>query len=497
MPAKEIIYDRLGSFDLGMNSGVDPLKLKPSQMAYALNGTVRGDFFRTRPANRQITLTFISSIGYSAIQCQANFQTGLYQGACYYVPDSQLGGSTLAEGGNGTIVLAIAGNLFQITPDPIGGATVAQINGLATDISPPGAPTGLSAVGGSSQVSLSWTAVSGSGITYQVYRGAASGGPYSPIGSPVSVTSYTDNSVSNGTAYYYVVAAINSSESGNYSNQATATPALSVPGPFSWISATAGNLEIQLSWGASVGAATYSVYMGTMAGQEIGTAIVTGLTSPTYLKTGLTNGTQYFFTVKAINTSGSTFAASPAEISATPTSATITPPVQSTPTFTGGSNPGYTQLNWATVTGALTYSVYRGTTSGGESGTAIATGITTNYYVDETPAAGSTYYYTIKAVGTTSTSASSNEWGVTFGANIASGTTYTAESYVNLTIAASQAYVVQLNGGSTFWTTTNGAIYSYASGYIPPANTWTTLQVQGPANQSCADVVCTVTVINS
>jgi len=55
------LYQRLDSFDGGMNSGVDPLKVKINQSVYCTNGTFRGDFFKTRPNFRNIPLTFIST----------------------------------------------------------------------------------------------------------------------------------------------------------------------------------------------------------------------------------------------------------------------------------------------------------------------------------------------------------------------------------------------------------------------------------------------------
>ena len=55
------LYQRLDSFDGGMNSGVDPLKVKVNQSVYCTNGTFRGDFFKTRPNFRNIPLTFIAT----------------------------------------------------------------------------------------------------------------------------------------------------------------------------------------------------------------------------------------------------------------------------------------------------------------------------------------------------------------------------------------------------------------------------------------------------
>lgn len=66
----------------------------------------------------------------------------------------------------------------------------------------------------------------------------------------------------------------------------------------------------------------------------------------------------------------------------------------------------------ATITG---YSVLRGTTSGGESSTPIATGITTTSYLDTTAVSGTTYYYEITATNSANlTSGPSNEMSIDF-----------------------------------------------------------------------------------
>jgi hypothetical protein len=86
------------------------------------------------------------------------------------------------------------------------------------------APTNLKATAGSSQVALSWTAVAGA-AGYNVERSTTSGGPYTTIATNEAGTSYTDSTVTNGTTYYYVVTAIDSSKdvSAN-SNEVSATP---------------------------------------------------------------------------------------------------------------------------------------------------------------------------------------------------------------------------------------------------------------------------------
>ena len=54
-------------------------------------------------------------------------------------------------------------------------------------------------------------------------------------------------------------------------------------------------------------------------------------------------------------------------------------------------------LSWSAASGAVSYSLYRGTTAGGESTTPIATGVTTPSYVDTPPTSG-TYFYEVTAV---------------------------------------------------------------------------------------------------
>ncbi|MCR8635735.1 fibronectin type III domain-containing protein [Paenibacillus radicis (ex Xue et al. 2023)] len=91
-------------------------------------------------------------------------------------------------------------------------------------------PTNLIATAGNSQVTLTWTAITGS-TGYNIKRSTTPGGPYSTIASNVTGTTYTDANVTNGTKYYYVVTAVGTGgESGN-SNEASATPQGTVTPP--------------------------------------------------------------------------------------------------------------------------------------------------------------------------------------------------------------------------------------------------------------------------
>ena len=101
-----------------------------------------------------------------------------------------------------------------------GGGTGGGGGGSTTTIPP--APTGFTATAGDKQVALTWSASSGA-TSYHVKRGTVSGGPYTQVGAPTTV-SYTDSGLTDGTPYFYVVTALNSAgESGN-SSEVSATP---------------------------------------------------------------------------------------------------------------------------------------------------------------------------------------------------------------------------------------------------------------------------------
>src|SRR6185437_15566816 len=118
---------------------------------------------------------------------------------------------------------------------------------------PPAAPTGVTATPGDAQVSLSWTASSGA-TSYSVKRGTVTGGPYTPVSPPnLSLTTYTDTGLTNGTQYFYVVTASNAAGESPNSTEVNATPTAPPlpPAAPSGVTATPGNAQVSLSWTAS------------------------------------------------------------------------------------------------------------------------------------------------------------------------------------------------------------------------------------------------------
>jgi hypothetical protein len=88
----------------------------------------------------------------------------------------------------------------------------------------PGAPASLSAAAKSNaEIDLSWTAAGGTVTGYNILRGTSAGGESAtPLATAGTETTYADTTVTQGTTYYYKVAAANGAGQGPLSNEASA-----------------------------------------------------------------------------------------------------------------------------------------------------------------------------------------------------------------------------------------------------------------------------------
>jgi len=163
----------------------------------------------------------------------------------------------------------------------------------------PAAPTNLTATPGNAVVTLTWTASAGA-TGYNVKRATSNGGPYTQLAAPSS-NAYTDSSVTNGTTYYYVVSAINSTGESANSAQVSATPSAPPPAPTN-LTATAGDTQVSLTWSASSGATSYNVKRSGTSGGPY--TQIAAPTSTSYTDTALTNGMTYYYVVSALNSTG-------------------------------------------------------------------------------------------------------------------------------------------------------------------------------------------------
>jgi phosphodiesterase/alkaline phosphatase D-like protein len=146
------------------------------------------------------------------------------------------------------------------------------------------------------------------------------------------------------------------------------------------------------------------------------------------------------------------------------TALTTVPPAPTGVTAAGASS-SQINLNWNNVPGADTYDVYQGTTSGGESSTPIATGITGTSYSVTGLNASSTYYYTVAAVNNIGTGSQSSE------ASAATGSVGTPVSVTvpdgNFAADATQYYIGNNSGGGSMTSTVTGTLAGWSLSAVP------------------------------
>ena len=135
------------------------------------------------------------------------------------------------------------------------GPASSQVSATPLAVKPP-APATLKATPGNARVALTWPASAGAD-SYNVKRSLVSGGPFVTIAN-VTATSYLDLNVTNGTAYYYRVTALNEAGESALSKKVGAIPA-PVPLAPTGLSATAGASPgvVNLSWTGSAWATSY------------------------------------------------------------------------------------------------------------------------------------------------------------------------------------------------------------------------------------------------
>lgn len=374
----------------------------------------------------------------SASQVNLNWQPSTTSAVTYGVYLGTVSGvtSTLVASGLTNQSAAITGLLdnttyyFTVKAVSSAGASSSVSNqaSATTQALPATPPESLSATAASSsQINLSWPAVTNTGATYAVYYGTASGATNTLLVTGIAATSYQATGLTASTTYYFIVRSISAGGTSSPSSQASATtPAVTVPvvpvppvtppaaptAPSGLVATAVSSTQINLSWSpSSTSGVTYTVFSGSGA-------IATGLGSTTYSVTGLTPSTAYTFTVIAVSSANS-FSTSNAA-SATTQAA----PAPNAPTGLSATTTSSSQINvgWtASSTAGVTYSLYSGLSTGAET-SLVASGISATS--DSVPGlnASTAYYFIVKAVASGGTSSTaSNEASATTQAAAAGG----------------------------------------------------------------------------
>lgn len=197
-------------------------------------------------------------------------------------------------------------HFYASATDPAGNVSNCSTATVAYQLTagpPPAAPTGVAALATTSNIDVSWSASAGAS-DYTVFRSTTSGSGYSALAacSSIASTSCSDNTVSNGTTYHYVVVATNANGDSAYSSEVSGRAIASFSISSVVVNETSGPNALLVSWGSATGAATYDISWGT-GGSPTGTASANGVTSP-YTITSLNPGTTYTVRVTAKNDVG-------------------------------------------------------------------------------------------------------------------------------------------------------------------------------------------------
>jgi fibronectin type 3 domain-containing protein len=294
------------------------------------------------------------------------------------------------------------------------------------DVTPPTTPAGLSADGGPSSVSLTWTGSTDNVAVahYNVHRGTTAG--FTPsaanrIAQPTG-TSHADSGLQPGTYFYKVIAEDAAGNSSTPSNEASATVTgdITPPSPPGNPAATGGVSSVALGWSAStdnVGVVRYNVHRSTTPGftPNPGNRVAQP-TGTSHNDSGLAPGT-YYYRVIAEDAAGNSSTPS-SEFSATVTG-DVTPPTTPS-TLAAVPGPNSVSLTWTGSTdnvGVVHYNVHRSTTAGFTPSAANRIAQPTGASYTDSGVNTGTYFYKVTAEDAAlNVSQPSNEAGATVSA---------------------------------------------------------------------------------
>ena len=409
----------------------------------------------------------------------------------YEVEYSSNGGSTWFSFINGTSA-ATSASITSLTNGTSYTFRVSAVNSVGmgvasvwtTSVAPrtvPSSPTGLTLVAGAGSVSASWTAASsgGSTITDYVVEYSTDGNSWTTFNDGLSTsTSTTITGLTNGTAYYVRVCAVNvAGSSAAVVSGSTATPKTTPSAPsISAITADNQSLSVAFTSGATGGSAITSYQYSINGGSTWTTA--SGTTSPIVISS-LTNGTQYQVALRAVNVVGNGNTSN--ILASTPRTVPNAPTITS---ITAGANQGSVAFNLSGNGGSAVtdyeYRVNAGSWSGWVSAGATASPLTVANLVN-----GTAYDVQIRAV---------NIAGAGSGSSSSSVTPFSSPGAPTITgVAAGRGQIaVSFAAGVTGGSTITNYQYSTDGGTtwvaLSPASTTSPFTITGLADSTTYNI---------
>jgi hypothetical protein len=226
-------------------------------------------------------------------------------------PASPLSPMTVTSGTSAMMGQLTNGTSYSFTvtaTNSLGSSTASQPSPAIIPQAIPGAPTGVTAVAGADQATVSWTAPNNGGSAITSYEVTSSpdathsnGVPATVSGTPPA-TSAVVVGLTAGTTYTFTVTATNGNGTGPASSPSSQITLPNVPGAPTAVMATAGVRRAMVSWTAPMnngGSAVTGYVVTTSPGGQ-----TTGATGTSVTVMGLSNGQTYSFTVQATNAVG-------------------------------------------------------------------------------------------------------------------------------------------------------------------------------------------------
>jgi RHS repeat-associated protein len=273
--------------------------------------------------------------------------------------------------------------------------------------SQPNAPTNLVATTATTaQVNLRWTDASANETGFQVERSLTAGTGFALIATTgATVVAYSNTGLTDGTMYFYRVRSINATGGSAYATEASAATLLAVP--TAPAASAVSTTQVNLSWNdVSASEAGYQVERSLTAGTGFALLATTAANAVSYTDTGLASGTRYFYRLRSTNANGSS--AYSTEVNAT---ARLDAP---TALASATASPTQINLTWADASANETgFQIERSLTTGtgfAVIATAAANAVSFN---NAGLAAGTKYFYRVRSINATGTSAYTDETSAT------------------------------------------------------------------------------------
>ena len=228
----------------------------------------------------------------------------------------------------------------------------------------PGSPIGLWVNGGNGEAAIYWQPPlnnGGSPVTSYLVQVSTTSSFASSSSFTTSSTSLSFPSLTNGTTYYFRVAATNSVGTGSFGGFVSVTPQApaSVPTAPLNLAASTGNGSVSLTWSApsSNGGAAITGYLVQLAvNTSFAGAVNFYVSSNAYTVSNLSNGTTYYFRVAAYNQEG--MGSYGSTVSSRP-QAPIGVPSAPTNVVATASGSGTVELRWSPPSGGVQPTSYR------------------------------------------------------------------------------------------------------------------------------------------